>query len=48
MEKKIESNNAEHSTKRNLDALVIEIEEELMGLICNLIWFVIIDNSNET
>ena len=48
MEKQIELNNAEHSTKRNLDALVIEIEEELMGVICNLIWFAITDNINET
>ena len=37
-----------HSTKRNLDALVIEIEEDLMVVICDLIWFVSSDNINET
>ena len=48
MEKQIESNKVEHSTKRNLDSIFIEIKEELMVVICNLIWFFITDNINET
>ena len=48
MEKEFESKRVAHSTKRNLDALVIEIEEDLMVVICDLIWFVLADNINET
>ena len=40
MEEYMETTKVEHKTKMNLDTLIIEVEDDLISLIGDLVWFV--------